>query len=163
MANFQNGELRGIITSDIMARGLDISNITHVINFEMPEMPEQYMHRIGRTGRADATGIAISMITPREEEMKFEIEALMETEIQVLDKPEDVAISLVLIGPEKEKQVVKFLLKNKKLEGDGAFHEKSAKNKKVNLGGPSKTKKKVSSSVNRNILKTRDKKRKDKK
>ena len=163
MANFQNGELRGIITSDIMARGLDISNITHIINFEMPEMPEQYMHRIGRTGRADATGIAISMITPREEEMKFEIEALMETEIQVLEKPEDVAISLVLIGPEKEKQVVKFLLKNKKLEGDGAFHEKSAKNKKVNLGGPSKTKKKVSSSVNRNILKTRDKKRKDKK
>ena len=163
MANFQNGQLRGIITSDIMARGLDISNITHVINFEMPEMPEQYMHRIGRTGRADATGIAISMITPREEEMKFEIEALMETEIKILEKPEDVAISLVLIGPEKEKQVVKFLLKNKKLEGDGAFHEKSAKNKKVNLGGPSKTKKKVSSSVNRNILKTRDKKRKDKK
>ncbi len=163
MANFQEGQLRGIITSDIMARGLDISNITHVINFEMPEMPEQYMHRIGRTGRADATGTAISFVTPREEEMKFEVEALMETVIEILEKPSDVEISLVLIGPEKEKQVVKFLLKNKKLEGDGAFHEKSAKNKKVNLGGPSKTKKKVSSSVNRNILKTRDKKRKDKK
>ncbi len=163
MANFQDGQLRGIITSDIMARGLDISNITHVINFEMPEMPEQYMHRIGRTGRADATGTAISFVTPREEEMKFEVEALMETEIEILEKPVDVEISLVLIGPEKEKQVVKFLLKNKKLDGDGAFHEKSAKNKKVNLGGPSKTKKKVSSSVNRNILKTRDKKRKDKK
>lgn len=163
MANFQEGQLRGIITSDIMARGLDISNITHVINFEMPEMPEQYMHRIGRTGRADATGTAISFITPREEEMKFEVEALMEREIEILEKPSDVEISLILIGPEKEKQVVKFLLKNKKLEGDGAFHEKSAKNKKVNLGGPSKTKKKVSSSVNRNILKTRDKKRKDKK
>ena len=163
MANFQDGQLRGIITSDIMARGLDISNITHVINFEMPEMPEQYMHRIGRTGRADATGTAISFITPREEEMKFEVEALMETEIEILEKPVDVEISLLLIGPEKEKEVVKFLLKNKKLNGDGAFHEKSAKNKKVNLGGPSKTKKKVSSSVNRNILKTRDKKRKDKK
>ncbi len=163
MANFQDGQLRGIITSDIMARGLDISNITHVVNFEMPEMPEQYMHRIGRTGRADATGTAISFITPREEEMKFEVEALMETEIEIIERPSDVEISLVLIGPEKEKQVVKFLLKNKKLDGDGAFHEKSAKNKKVNLGGPSKTKKKVSSSVNRNILKTRDKKRKDKK
>ncbi len=163
MANFQDGQLRGIITSDIMARGLDISNITHVINFEMPEIPEQYMHRIGRTGRADATGTAISFITPREEEMKFEVETLMEREIEILEKPTDVEISLVLIGPEKEKQVVKFLLKNKKLDGDGAFHEKSAKNKKVNLGGPSKTKKKVSSSVNRNILKTRDKKRKDKK
>ena len=134
MANFQDGQLRGIITSDIMARGLDISNITHVINFEMPEMPEQYMHRIGRTGRADATGTAISFVTPREEEMKFEVEALMETEIEILEKPADVEISLVLIGPEKEKQVVKLLLKNKKLDGDGAFHEKSAKNKKVNLG-----------------------------
>jgi ATP-dependent RNA helicase RhlE len=44
---------------------LDISNITHVVNFEMPEMPELYMHRIGRTGRADATGTAISLIAPR--------------------------------------------------------------------------------------------------
>ena len=162
MANFQDGQLRGIITSDIMARGLDISDITHVINFEMPEMPEQYMHRIGRTGRADAKGTAISFITPREEEFLLEIEELMERKIQVLDKPSDVAISVVLIGPEKEKQLVKFLLKKPKLDGDGAFHEKSTKNKKVNLGGPSKTKKKVSSSVNRNILKTRDKKRKDK-
>ncbi len=70
MAAFQDGALRGIITTDIMARGLDISDITHVINFEMPEMPEQYMHRIGRTGRADASGIAISFVTPREVEMK---------------------------------------------------------------------------------------------
>lgn len=48
-----------------MARGLDISDITHVINFEMPEFPELYMHRIGRTGRADATGTAISFYTAR--------------------------------------------------------------------------------------------------
>lgn len=160
MANFQNGNLRGLITTDIMARGLDISNITHVINFEMPELPEQYMHRIGRTGRADANGIAISFITAREEEMKIAIEVLMEQEIKILEKPADVAISTLLIGPEKEKEVVKFLLKKAKLDGDGAFHEKSKKNQKVNLGGPSKTKKKISSSVNRNILKTRDKKKK---
>jgi ATP-dependent RNA helicase RhlE len=55
MASFQEGNLRGLITTDIMA-SLDISNITHVINFEMPAMPELYMHRIGRTGRADKTG-----------------------------------------------------------------------------------------------------------
>jgi ATP-dependent RNA helicase RhlE len=61
MASFQEGNLRGLIT-DIMARGLDISNITHVINFEMPAMPELYMHRIGRTGRADKTGTAISLL-----------------------------------------------------------------------------------------------------
>lgn len=163
MATFQEGNLRGIITTDIMARGLDISDITHVINFEMPEMPELYMHRIGRTGRADATGTAISFYTPREEEFKLEAEVLMNTEIQNIPFPESVEISLKLIGPEKDKQPIKFLLKNKKLDGEGAFHDKAKKNKKVNLGGPSKTKKKTSGSVNRNMLKTRDKKRKDKK
>jgi len=163
MASFQEGELRGIITTDIMARGLDISNISHVINFEAPEMPELYMHRIGRTGRADATGTAISFITPRETDLITEVEILMNHEIDVIEFPEVVEISSKLIEPEKDKQPIKFLLKKPKLDGDGAFHEKSKKNKKVNLGGPSKTKKKVSGSVNRNMLKTRDKKRKDKK
>ena len=161
MASFQEGNLRGIITTDIMARGLDISNISHVVNFEAPEMPELYMHRIGRTGRADATGTAISFITPREEDFKTEVEELMGQVLKIVEFPEVVEISSKLIEPEKDKQPIKFLLKKPKLDGDGAFHEKSKKNKKVNLGGPSKTKKKVSTSVNRNILKTRDKKRKD--
>ena len=163
MANFQQGELRGIITTDIMARGLDISDITHVINFEMPELPELYMHRIGRTGRADAKGTAFSFFTPREEEMKFSIEVLMEREIEVLTIPEEVEISTKLIGPEKDKQAFKFLLKKPKLDGEGAFHEKVKKNTKVNLGGPSKTKKKTSGSVNRNLLKTQAQKRQKKK
>ena len=163
MASFQEGNLRGIITTDIMARGLDISDITHVINFEMPEFPELYMHRIGRTGRADATGTAISLYTTREEEYKLEAEVLMNLEIENIDFPEEVEVSLKLIGPEKDKEPIKFLLKKPKLDGEGAFHEKAKKNKKVNLGGPSKTKKKTSGSVNRNMLKTRDKKRKDKK
>ena len=163
MANFQNNELRGIITTDIMARGLDISNITHVINFEMPELPELYMHRIGRTGRADATGTAISLVTQREQEFKIEAELLMNTEIPIIEFPSNVEISTLLIGPEKDKQPIKFLMKKVKLEGDGAFQEKSKKNKKVNLGGPSKTKKKTHGSVNRNMLKKQAKKRKDKK
>jgi ATP-dependent RNA helicase RhlE len=163
MATFQEGNLRGIITTDIMARGLDISDITHVINFEMPEFPELYMHRIGRTGRADATGTAISFYTAREEEYKLGAEVLMNKEIENIPFPVEVEISLKLIGPEKDKEPIKFLLKKPKLDGEGAFHDKAKKNKKVNLGGPSKTKKKTSGSVNRNMLKTRDKKRKDKK
>lgn len=163
MAEFQNGNLRGLITTDIMSRGLDISDITHVINFEMPEAPELYMHRIGRTGRADASGIAISLFTEREEEMKFAIELLMDMELNIFPFPADVEISLKLIGPEKEKQVVKFLLKKPKLDGEGAFQTKAKKNSKVNLGGPSKTKKKTHGSVNRNMLRNQDKKRKDKK
>jgi ATP-dependent RNA helicase RhlE len=162
MAEFQEGNLRGLITTDIMARGLDISNISHVINFELPEFPELYMHRIGRTGRADATGTAISFITPREEEFKVEVEVLMNQELEIAEFPEEVEISSKLIEPEKDKQPIKFLMKKQTLKGDGAFHEKDKKNKKVNLGGPSKTKKKTHGSVNRNMLKTRDKKRKDK-
>ena len=163
MAEFQAGNLRGIITTDIMARGLDISNITHVINFEMPELPELYMHRIGRTGRADATGTAISFVSPREEELKFAIEVLMEMEMDYETFPEGVAISDKLIGPEKDRQQFKVLIKTKKIEGDGAFHEKSKKNQKVNLGGPGVTKKKTHGSVNRNMLKNQAKKRKNKK
>lgn len=161
MASFQQGELRGLITTDVMARGLDIRNISHVINFEMPEVPEQYIHRIGRTGRADATGFAVSFITPREEEIKLEIEVLMNREIPVVDIPENVEISTQLIGPEKEKEKVKFLLKKPKLDGGAAFHEKAGKNKKVNLGGPSKTKKKTGS-VNRGLLKAQAAKKKKK-
>lgn len=162
MAAFQRGELRGLITTDIMARGLDISNISHVINFEMAESPQQYIHRIGRTGRADATGTAISFVSPREEDLKIECEMLMDREIDTLALPDAVEISTQLIGPEKEKEKVKFLMKKPKISDAGAFHEKSAKNKKVNLGGPGKTKKKTGS-VNRNLLREQNKKRNKKK
>jgi len=162
MAEFQEGNLRGLITTDIMARGLDISNITHVVNFEMPELPELYMHRIGRTGRADTEGTSISFVAPREEESFIEVEVLMNTELEITDFPEEVEVSTKLIGPEKDRQPVKFLMKKVKLDGDGAFHDKAKKNTKINLGGPSKTKKKTHGSVNRNMLKTRAQKKKKK-
>jgi ATP-dependent RNA helicase RhlE len=162
MADFQAGNLRGLITTDVMARGLDISNISHVVNFEMPEIPEQYIHRIGRTGRAGGSGNAVSFITPREEEMKIEIEILMNKELEIQEFPADVEISRELIGPEKEKEKVKFLMKKVKLSDAGAFHDKSDKNKKVNLGGPGKTKKKTGS-VNRNLLRSQTAKRNKKK
>ena len=163
MAEFQEGNLRGLITTDVMARGLDISNISHVINFEMPERPELYMHRIGRTGRADATGTSISFYTKREHEMKLEIEVLMNKELLPELFPVEVEIATLLIGPEKEKEKIKQLYKKQRLEGDGAFQEKAKKNTKVNLGGPSKTKKKISGSVNRNMLREQNKKRAKKK
>lgn len=162
MAQFQVGNLQGLITSDVMARGLDISNITHVINFEASEVPEQYIHRIGRTGRADASGIAISFVAPHEEEIKIAAEVLMNKEIKELELPVEVEISTLLIGPEKEKQKVKFLMKKVTLLGGASTHEKAKKNSKINLGGPSKTKKKTGTSVNRNILKTRAAKKKNK-
>lgn len=163
MAMFQAGEIRGIVTTDVMARGLDISNITHVINVEFTEIPEQYIHRIGRTGRADKSGIAISLISPREEEIMIEAEILMEKEITFIPMPDTVVLEERLLEFEKDKKKqMKFLLKKPKLVGGASFHEKAKKNQKVNLGGPSKTKKKTSSSVNRNILKNRAAKKKKK-
>lgn len=72
----------------------------------------------------------------------MEVEVLMNKELEITPFPEEVEISIKLIGPEKDRQPVKFLMKKVKLDGDGAYHEKAKKNTKVNLGGPSKTKKK---------------------
>jgi len=160
MASFQAGEIRGIVTTDVMARGLDISDISHVINVEFTSIPEQYIHRIGRTGRADKSGIAISLISPQEQEIQIETELLMNKEIQILEMPTSIEVVNKLLEFEKDKKKLKIILKTNKLEGGASFHEKAKKNKKVNLGGPSKTKKKTSSSVNRNILKNRAAKKK---
>lgn len=162
MAEFQEGNLRGIVTTDIMARGLDISDITHVINMQFSEVPEQYIHRIGRTGRADKEGIAISLIDPKEEEFQVESELLMEKELEILEIPASVTIEEKRLEFEKEKQKVKFLLKRTKLEGGGAFHDKSDKNKKVNLGGPGKRNPRKTKPRNRAVEKNRAAKRKKK-
>lgn len=162
MADFQAGQLRGIVTTDVVARGLDISDISHVINFEFTDIPEQYIHRIGRTGRADKSGTAISFIAPSEEEIQIAAEMLMEKEITILEMPETVEISQRLLEFEKDRKKVKQLLKRPKKEGGEAFHEKSAKNKKVNLGGPSKTKPRKTKPTNRGVEKKRAAKRKNK-
>lgn len=140
MQEFTNEELRGVITTDIMARGLDIPDISHVFNFEIPEVPEQYIHRIGRTGRADKEGISISFFTKKEEAQLLDIELLMDREIKKTEFPEAVTISKVKIASEQEEVKMKFLTTAKLNEGDSAFHEKKAKNKKTNMGGPSKRK-----------------------
>ena len=163
MASFQSGEIRGIVTTDVMARGLDISDITHVINMEFPEVPEQYIHRIGRTGRADKTGIAISFIAPSEQDIQVEAEVLMEKELEFLDLPEGLEIAEKLLEFEKDKKKMKVLLRTNKKPDDGAFHEKKEKNKKVNLGGPGKTKPRKTKPTNRGVERTRDAKRKKKK
>lgn len=139
LKRFENEEVRGLITTDVMARGLDISNITHVINFEVPEVPEQYIHRIGRTGRADKEGTAITFVGPKEDTALLDIELLMEKDLLIHEFPEAVKINPKKIAAEEE--VV--LMKNHTIslnEGGSAFHEKAAKNRKINLGGPSKRK-----------------------
>jgi ATP-dependent RNA helicase RhlE len=132
---FQEGNYRFIIATDIVARGIDIAEVTHVINFDVPEVPENYIHRIGRTGRADKKGIAITFITAMEKEFQTAIESLMKYSIPVTPLPDDLVISDVLTEDEKPKVYMKIIqLKVPKKEEVGpSFHEKSAKNKKVNF------------------------------
>lgn len=152
MASFQSGELRGLITTDVMARGLDISDITHVFNLQFSEVPEQYIHRIGRTGRADKEGVAISFVAPYEEDKLLAVEELMNQEIDVVEFPEDIIIEEKKLEFEKDKRKLKGTSKKPAVDERGAaFHEKKDKNKKVNLGGPSKTKTKKTAPRNRAV------------
>ena len=131
---FKEGQYRFIIATDIVARGIDIAEVTHVINFDVPETAENYIHRIGRTGRADKKGIAISFVTEREKPFLEKIEALMQYEVPTVALPGNLDISDVLTEDEKPKVYMKEIqVKIKKKEDVGpAFHAKSAKNSKVN-------------------------------
>ncbi|RYE23337.1 MAG: DEAD/DEAH box helicase [Sphingobacteriales bacterium] len=132
---FKEGSYRILIATDLIARGLDVSEVTHVVNMDVPDVAEDYIHRIGRTGRADKKGIAITLIAPKETENKEKVEALMQHTIPVSQLPDAVEISDLLIDEEKPKSSIQGAsVKLPKLyEGGGAFHEKSAKNKKVNI------------------------------
>jgi ATP-dependent RNA helicase RhlE len=132
---FHEGTYRFIIATDIVARGIDVAEVTHVINFDVPEVPENYIHRIGRTGRADKKGIAISFITEKEKPLQTAIENLMKFKIQLMALPDHLIISDELTEDEKPKLYMKTIQLKipKKEERGAAFHEKSAKNSKVNF------------------------------
>jgi ATP-dependent RNA helicase RhlE len=132
---FHEGNYRILIATDIIARGLDVAEVSHVINFDIPEIPENYIHRIGRTGRADKPGVAISFVTEKENEFLEEIEELMNYQIPKLPLPENLKISEILTPDEEPKIFMKnIVVKLPKRDSVGAaFHEKLDKNKKVNV------------------------------
>tara|TARA_B100000809_G_scaffold137843_1_gene135325 strand:- start:66 stop:1400 length:1335 start_codon:yes stop_codon:yes gene_type:complete len=134
---FQDGTHRILIATDVLARGIDIQGITHVINFDLTDDPENYIHRIGRTGRAENEGNAISFITENDQEVFEEIETLMDLKVETIDFPEEVAISKRLTEDETPKEVIKLYQKQKSKEfaPGPAFHKKSEKNSKTNQGG----------------------------
>ncbi|MEW8691200.1 MAG: ATP-dependent RNA helicase RhlE [Candidatus Thiodiazotropha endolucinida] len=81
LAGFKNGEIRVLVATDIAARGLDIDQLPHVVNYELPNVPEDYVHRIGRTGRAGNEGEAISLVCVDEHKLLKDIERLLKREI----------------------------------------------------------------------------------
>jgi len=83
LAKFKDGKLQVLVATDVAARGLDIDDLPLVVNYELPHVPEDYIHRIGRTGRAGATGEAISLVAPEEERYLGEIEKLLKKKIAI--------------------------------------------------------------------------------
>ena len=82
LKGFKDGQHQILIATNIAARGLDVENISHVVNYDVPQHPEEYVHRIGRTARADADGDAISLVTPDDEPMIYRIEYLLGRKIE---------------------------------------------------------------------------------
>jgi ATP-dependent RNA helicase RhlE len=81
LSDFKKEDIRVLVATDIAARGLDIDQLPHVVNFELPNVPEDYVHRIGRTGRAGNEGTAVSLVSPEEQKLLEDIEQLIKREI----------------------------------------------------------------------------------
>jgi ATP-dependent RNA helicase RhlE len=87
LADFRNGAVRTLVATDIAARGIDVDGISHVVNFDLPNVPETYVHRIGRTARAGANGVAISLCDAEEAAYLRDIEKLIRMRIPAADHP----------------------------------------------------------------------------
>lgn len=127
---FKAGTTRIMVSSDVAARGIDVQDVSHVINFDIPSIPEEYVHRIGRTARAGKDGVAISFVSEKEEPRFEDIEKLINQRVEILDLPENLEISDLLMDEEKV-QTANIVYQRGKPKGGGAFHTKLAKNSKT--------------------------------
>lgn len=129
--SFKEGNVRVLISTDVSARGIDVSLISHVINFDLPTNYEDYVHRVGRTARAHHDGVAISFLKPEEEFHLINIEKLIRMELTELPVPEEVEL---VESTRSELQAIAREVDRLKRMADsgfkGAFHEKKPRQKK---------------------------------
>lgn len=144
MEAFKAGEIRILVATDVAARGIDVSRISHVINFDVPVVIADYVHRIGRTGRAFQAGEAITFCNPAEEYTIRQIEQLIRQQIPVAPIPEGVFVEETGF---KEKQEMARAIDMQRRKEDptylGAFHEKKhanqpARRRKISKGSGKK-------------------------
>ena len=127
MNDFKNGTFNVLVATDISARGVDIANVNYVINYDLPEVAENYVHRVGRTGRGNNKGVAVSFCSPEEKNVLQEIETFMDKKINVLqvdkaDYSETLSLTedvndnwkKLIADAEKENQVYQAKKKKKK-------------------------------------------------
>ncbi len=122
---FRTGEVPVLVATDIAARGIDIPGVSHIFNFEMPNVPEQYVHRIGRTARAGADGIALSFVAPDEKPYLRDIEKLTRVNLVRLPLPEDF-----------QKEAARLPLPSKKHAGDPAQDRENRHRLQPRRNGP---------------------------
>jgi ATP-dependent RNA helicase RhlE len=128
MSDFKSGELRVLVTTDVSSRGIDVSEVSHVINFDVPVVYEDYVHRIGRTGRAKLNGKAITLVNKAEEYHLRKIEKLIKQSI--LEKPIPAEVIIARTPFIESQQMEREIDHQKRLENPdfkGAFHEKKKK------------------------------------
>ncbi|MCX2451347.1 DEAD/DEAH box helicase [Pedobacter sp. PLR] len=123
--SFKEGNIRVLVATDVASRGIDVSEVSHVINFDVPIIIEDYVHRIGRTGRAYAKGDALTFATPAEKYYIEKIEKLIRQQIPVLPLPAEIFVEET---PYEERQAIARSIDDQKRKDDpefkGAFHEK---------------------------------------
>jgi ATP-dependent RNA helicase RhlE len=128
---FKEGALRVLVSTDVSARGIDVTGVSHVINFDVPLLYEDYVHRIGRTGRAGHHGTAITFVTEADAVHLEKIEALIRQKIEVRKLPEQVQVEETSF---EEQQYMARTLDEHKRKADptfkGAFHEKKRRGKR---------------------------------
>lgn len=141
MNSFKQDEVRILVATDVAARGIDVSKVSHVINFDVPIIYEDYVHRIGRTGRANQSGIAFTFCTEGEEYHLEKIQKLIRQTIPVKEIPEGVFIEET--GYDERQAMAREIDNQKRKENPdfkGAFHEKKFK---AQLAEKGKSKKKT--------------------
>jgi ATP-dependent RNA helicase RhlE len=139
MRDFKRGRVRILISTDMSARGLDVSLVSHVINFDIPPHYEDYVHRIGRTARAGNAGTAITLVAPDEEWHLRHIEKLIRMEITKVDIPTEVTIEPT--GFEERQSQLREIDRQQKIDNPsfkGAFHEKKRRFDKPKKSGKRK-------------------------
>ena len=145
IGNFKTADIRILVATDVAARGLDVIDVSHVVNFDVPIIYEDYVHRIGRTGRAFKTGESITFVTDADEYHLLEIQKLIKQTIKVGEIPVGVKFVPTLYD-EKQEILREIDRQRRKLDPEykGAFHEKKSTNqapiKKHNRGNPIKEK-----------------------
>lgn len=137
MQLFKDGELKVLVTTDVASRGIDVADVSHVINFDVPTVYEDYVHRIGRTGRAEKSGYAITLANEAEMFHIAKIEKLIRKSIPLKKLPKTIKIEEATF---EEKQDIARTIDHQKRKDDpafkGAFHEKKARPDKDSKWNP---------------------------